>query len=250
MDSFFGRLALAGGVFAALSALGCRAPIPSAESPTPESSVGAPASALPVGSSKPPSEIDSAEVKALEALAGSGFGRRNDKWDTLSIRFADWQSWKRVRIFGQPTRATFRYGDDAPALAVVFYEASEGPDDPRACLDKFLRFADEMATTYDIDFKKSPVYEREQSLPDRSKKPMLVVLAEGHVNAAFAQDDYVGAAAVYQSFPGTCLVQAFTAKSTRHPDLARKARDHWVTEAAPYLTWAAKVTSAPPLDAR
>ncbi len=189
-------------------------------------------------------------MKAFETLAGSSFGRRSDKWDTLSIRFADWQGWKRVRIFGQPTRATFRYGDDAPALLAVFYEASDGPDDPRACLDKFMHFADEMATTYDIDFKKSPVYEREQSLPDHSKKPMLVVLAEGHVNAAFAQDDYVAALSVYRSFPGTCLVQAFAARSTRHPDLARKARDHWVTEAAPYLTWGAKVTSAPPLDAR
>ena len=201
-------------------------------------------------SHKTPSEADAIEVSELQTLAGDSFGRRTDKWDTLSIRFADWPNWKRVRILGEPTRATFRYGDDASALSVVFYEAADGSSEPSACLDHFMHFADEMATTYDIDFKRSPVYNREQSLPDHSKKPMLVVLAEGHVNAAFAMDDYVGAVAVYQSFPGTCLVQAFAARSTRHADLARKARDHWVTECAPYLTWGKNVTDAPTLDSR
>jgi hypothetical protein len=228
----------------------CGAPAPTAEAPASESATPVVGSASPAVSAKPASEADATEVAELTALTGGGFGRRTDKWDTLSIRFADWPNWKRVRIFGQPTRATFKYGEDGAGLLVVFYTPSEGPDDPRSCLDRFLKFADETASTYDIDYKKSPVYEREQSLPDRSKRPMLVVLAEGKVNAAFANDDYVGAVAVYQSFPGTCLVQAFATKATRHPDLARKARDHWVTEAAPYLTWGAKVTEAPSLDAR
>ncbi len=253
LDSSFvartlGRALAAVATLAATS--GCGAPAPNPDAPTADSAVPVVGSATPAASAKPASEADATEVSELTALTGGGFGRRTDKWDTLSIRFADWPNWKRVRIFGQPTRATFRYGDDAAGLLAVFYTPSEGPDDPRSCLDKFLRFADDTATTYDIDYKKSPVYEREQSLPDRSKRPMLVVLAEGHVNAAFAMDDYAGAVAVYQSFPGTCLVQAFATKATRHPELARKARDHWVTEAAPYLTWGAKVTEAPPLDAR
>ena len=68
--------------------------------------------------------------------------------------------------------------------------------------------------------------------------------AEGHTIFA-----YVGIA-VYDSWPGTCLVQAIAVKSTHHADVARRVRDRWLTEGAPGLRWEKALTAAPTTEAR
>src|SRR5262245_56181587 len=50
------------------------------------------------------------ERAALERLMREPWGYRKDRWSTLRIPLADWKHWRRVKIFGHPTRATFRYG--------------------------------------------------------------------------------------------------------------------------------------------
>lgn len=115
-----------------------------------------------------------------------------------------------------------------------------------------MSFADDTANAFGINYQHSPVYEREQTLGAGKTAPMLVVLAEGHIDSPFASGDYQGAVAVYQSFPKTCLVQAFAVKSRRHPDLAKRVRDRWVNDGAPGLGWNPKknLTEAPSRDAR
>jgi len=186
---------------------------------------------------EPGGDAPDKELAALTRLVeAKEVGKRGDKWGTLKIGQIDPNHWKRATIFGTPTRVTFTYGDSSHAVSAVVYEPSEGPSDPRACLAKFLRFANDMATTYDIEYQVSPVYDREQVI-DGQKKPMAEVLVEGHVNYAFMANDYVAGIVAYDSFPGTCLVQSFAAVSTRHPAAARKARDVWINQAAPLLLW-------------
>ena len=203
-----------------------------------------------VTAAEPGGDAPDKEAAALMRLASTpDRGFRSDRWETLHVRLVDPKEWRRVRIFGTPTRATFRYGDAGYALSAITYEPSDGPSDPHACLDKFMKFADDMATTYDIQYDHSPVYDREQTVDD-AKKPIAVLLVEGKVTSSFMKNDYVGAVVAYQSFPGTCLVQSFAAVSTHHPDIARKARDTWVNEAAPLLSWATDIGSAPEFDSR
>jgi hypothetical protein len=192
------------------------------------------------------------ELAALTRLAEEPISRRWDKPETLQIRLVDSKVWRRVRAETTPSRAMFRYGDDTYALAVIFYQPAEEGDDPKSCLKQFMKFADDQASTFDVSYQTSPVYDREQKVAGDSKKPMVVQLLEGHVNAPFFQDDYVGGVAAYQSFPKTCLVEAFAALSTHHPDAARRARDRWVNDAAPGLEWDPRHVGAdaPPFEDR
>ena len=226
----------------------------SAPATQPASSASAPpaSSSAAASPAQPGAGNDDPELGALERLLSQPIGKRTDKDDTLRIAFPDPKNWRRVTIIGQPTRATYRYGDDAHALETIFYTDAEGRDDLQACLSAFLSFVDETATAFDISYKRSPTYEREQTLPGGKTAPMLVVLAEGHIDNPLVSGDYVGAVAVYTSFPKTCLVQAFAVKSKKHPDEAKRARDRWVNDGAPALAWNPKkvTTDAPPRTAR
>lgn len=191
------------------------------------------------------------ELAALNVLVDGSVSRRWDKPEVLAVHLVDAKLWRRVKADSMASRVMFRYGDDTHALAVVMYQPSDGPDDPRSCLKKFMDFADNAASTYGITYDASPIYDREQTL-DGAKKPMVVQLAEGRVNAPFFEDDYVGGIAAYQSFPGTCLVQAIAFIATKHADVARRARDRWVNDAAPLLQWDMKKVGdhAPPFEDR
>lgn len=211
------------------------------DAPSPES----------VTKEEPGGDAADPELAALTRLAEGGVSRGWDKPKLLAVHLVDAKLWRRVKASALPARAMFRYGDDTHALAVVMYQPSEGPDDPRSCLKKFMRFADDAATSYDISYDASPVYDREQTI-DGVKRPMVIQLAEGRVNAPFFQDDYVGGIAAYQSFPGTCLVEAIAIIATHHPEAARRARDRWVNDAAPLLQWDMKKVGdhAPPFEDR
>lgn len=226
-------------------------PAPSVSAaPPPTSSVVMPTPSS-VSFKEPGGDAPDKEAAALTRLAENvAQGWRSDKFGTLKIRLVDPKQWRRVTVFGTPTRATYQYGEQAYALELVMYQPSEGASDPKACLRKFLKFADETATTYDIEYKVSPLYDRDQTV-DGVKKPIAVALVEGRVNSPFLQNDYTAAVVAYQSFTGTCLVQAFAAVATHHPDIAKKARDTWINQAAPQLHWdPKKVTdTAPPFDA-
>jgi hypothetical protein len=209
--------------------------------PTPES----------VNKEEPGGDAPDPELAALTRLAEGTVTRGWDKPKFLAVHLVDAKLWRRVKATAMPARAMFRYGDDTHALAVVMYQPSDGPDDPRSCLKKFMRVADDAATTYDITYEISPIYDRDQTVDGR-KKPLVIQLAEGHVNAPFFQDDYVGGIAAYESFPGTCLVEAIAIVSTHHPEAARRARDRWVNDAAPLLQWDMKKLGdhAPPFEDR
>jgi hypothetical protein len=205
-----------------------------------------------VSYAEPGGDAPDKEAAALSRLAdGVAFGWRPDKWDSLKIRLVDPKQWRRATIFGTPTRATYRYGKQAYALEIVTYEPSDGPSDPKSCLARFMRFADDVATTYDVEYQASPVYNREQTI-DGVKKPLAVELVEGKASSPLFANDYVGAVVAYESFPGTCLVQGFAAVATHHPDIAKRARDTWINQAAPLLHWNPKKVgdAAPAFDAQ
>lgn len=201
---------------------------------------------------EPGGDAPDPELAALTTLAEGKVSRRWDKPEVLQVHLVDSKLWRRVKASALPSRVMFRYGDETHALAVVMYQPSEGPDDVRSCLAKFMHFADDAASTYDITYEVSPVYERQQKLEGGKTQTMLLQLAEGRVNAPFFQDDYVGGIAAYPSFPGTCLVQAIAFIATDHPEAARRARDRWVNDAAPLLQWDMNKVGdhAPPFEDR
>ena len=170
--------------------------------------------------------------------------KRKDRWGTLRIPLADWKNWRRIRIWGHPTRATFQYGEERIGLLTIRYSPIQGPNDPERCLADFMRQAGSIATSYGVRLGESSLVETSQKIRGQ-QSPILVRLQEGGVDSILTSDDYVGFIAAYQSWPGTCLVQGFAALATDHPELAVQVRDRWVKDAVSKLVWDRKVKEAP-----
>lgn len=229
------------------------APVASASAPPPSASASAPAFVPPtpgsVTAKNPGGDAADPERAALERLAGEPWGFRKDRWDTLHVHLVDWKNWKRVRLYGHPTRVTHRYGDKHYAVDTILYTPSDGPSDPASCLAKFSAYATTTAQTYGVQMSQPVLIKMNQIQGDQSI-PMLVELRDGHIEWLMMEDDYVGAIAVYTSWPGTCLVRGFAVQATRHRELATKIRDRWVREGASQLRWAPHVKETPPTESR
>ena len=187
---------------------------------------------------------DPEKAALLRLLSEPIAARRRDHWNTLHVPLADWKNWRRIKIWGHPTRATFQYGKDHTALLTLRYSRIKGSNDPERCLADFMKYASPIAESYGVRLGQSQLLKTTQQIRGESR-PVLVRLQEGGVDSLVVSDDYVGFMAAYQSWPGTCLVQGFAVVSTNHPDLATKVRDRWVSEAVTKLAWDKKLTEAP-----
>lgn len=225
------------------AAAGCGgSPLPSrppGQPPTPES----------VTRANPGGDAADPEWAALDRLLKEPWGARKDRFNSLSIPLSDWKKWRRVRIWSHPTRATYRYGDDHFAVVTVLYTETGGRDDPDSCLEEFWKKNLPLADAYGVRIGETQLLRTTQDV-DGELRPMLVKLVDGSVDSVFASDDYVGAVAAYQSWPGTCLIHAFAVKAGAHRELALKIRERWVNEAAAKLLWSKNVTEAPEPKAR
>ncbi|MCK6587637.1 MAG: hypothetical protein L6Q76_08645 [Polyangiaceae bacterium] len=197
----------------------------------------------------PVDDADDPERATLEKLLNEPWGFRKDRWDTLRVPLADWKNWKRVRIWGHPTRATYRYGDNHHAIDTTLYTPSDGPNDLASCLAKFTQYASTTAQAYGVRMSEPQLIKMNQQV-EEDIKPMLVELRDGTIDSLLAVNDYVGALAVYPSFPGTCLVRGFAVVATNHRELALKVRERWVREAAPGIRWDKKVKEPPATESR
>ncbi|WP_245678239.1 hypothetical protein [Chondromyces crocatus] len=161
----------------------------------------------------------------------------------------DAKKWRRVRIWTQPTRATYRYGDDHYAVATVLYTPIVGRDDPDACLEDFWKKHMPLAEAYGVRVKDSKLLRGTQEV-DGDVKPIVVKVVDGSVDSMFSSEDYLGAVAAYQSWPGTCLVHAFAVKAGNHRELAAAVRTRWIGEGLPRLHWLEEISEAPETKAR
>jgi len=202
-----------------------------------------------VTKANPGGDSSDPEKAALERLLNEPWGFRKDRWNTLLVPLVDWKNWRRVKIWGHPTRATYRYGDDHRAIDTILYTEKEGPNDLASCLAKFTEYASTTAQAYGVRMSEPQLIKMNQQIEEVTK-PMLVELREGSIDSILANDDYVGALAVYESWPGTCLVRGFAVVATNHRELALKVRDRWVREGAPGIRWEKRINEMPPTDAR
>ena len=232
--------------FAALALLfaGCGKPaVPPPEPPPPPPAP--PPTPKSVTSDNPGGDASDPVKAALDRLLQEPFvAKRRDRWNTLAVPLADWKHWRRIKIWGHPTRASFQYGKDYTAMVTLRYSPIDGPNDPEHCLADFIKFASPVAENYGIRLGQSQLVKTTQAFREE-RRPVLVRLQEGGVESIVASDDYMGFMAAYQSWPGTCLVQGFAVVATEHPDLAKKVRDRWVAEAVGKLAWDKKLTETP-----
>jgi hypothetical protein len=210
---------------------------------------GSPPTPASVTRENPGGDAADPERAALERLLVEPWGRQQDRFKTLDVPLVDWKSWRRVRILTYPTRATFRYGDEHYAALSVLYTDTSGPSDPDSCLDEFWTKTAPLADGYGVRLGEAQIIRTTQEI-DGEVRPLVFKVLQGSVASVLASDEYVGAIAVYESWPGTCLVAAMAVKASQHPELARRVRDRWIDEGAPKLRWISRITEAPATSAR
>ncbi|APR83692.1 Hypothetical protein A7982_09041 [Minicystis rosea] len=189
------------------------------------------------------------ELAALELLDHQGFSARRDREGTLSVQLAGAKYWRRVRLWGYPTRVAFRFGDEHYGVVAVWYEPAKGPDDPESCLKRFIAQGRPAAEMFGVRATEVRMVRTLQIGPTGSK-PMVIDVIDAAVDGLTEPKEFAGALAAYESWPGTCLVQGFIVSAAKHHALAHRIRDRWVAEAAPKLGWTPRVTAAPAFDSR
>ncbi len=230
------------GLMTLVAATGC------ANNPVTVKPPGLPPTPKSVNAHTPGGDAADPEFAALQRLDSQPFGIKLDRFNTLRVPMTDWRQWRRVKIFGQPARAAYQYGDDHIAVIGIAYTQIEGENDPDRCLQKFLEKATPPAEAYGVRIGESRMLHVDQKI-DGERRPMAIKVLDGAVESLLDANDYVAAIASYQSWPGTCLIEAFAVVATHHRELAVKIRDRWVTEGAPAMRWDKKLTEAPPTTA-
>ena len=210
---------------------------------------GVPPSPASVSRDNPGGDAADPVRAALERLLAEPWGKRNDRFQTLRVHLPDSKHWRRVRLWGYPTRASFRYGDEHIAVATVYYQKAEGADDPQSCLEQFIAYGTPVAKKFDVKVDREKNFLGVQNV-DGAERPLAFRLMDGAIDSLLASDEYVGGVAAYRSWPGTCLVQGFAVVATEHRELATRVLDRWVKEGAALLGWERRVTEAPAFDAR
>jgi hypothetical protein len=187
------------------------------------------------------------EGAALELLDRGIFERNGDRFRTLSVHLPDSRHWTRVKLWGHPTRAAYRFGDEHYAVAVVWYRPAGGPDDAESCLTRFLDEQRPVVEAFGVHETARRMVRTLQEGPITSKQ-MVIALIDASVEQP--AEDYVGAIASYGSWPGTCLIHGFVVVAGKHRELALRIRERWVAEGAPRLAWSPNLKQAPSFDAR
>ena len=206
---------------------------------------GLPPTPKSVTKENPGGDAADPEGAALGRLLVEPWGWKRDRFETLRVPLMDWTKWQRVKIWGHPTRATFRYGDEHYGVIGVWYQPSEGPNDPEGCL---ARFAAEMlpkAEGYGVRFGETKELEREQVVRGE-KRAIAVRVVDGTLETVLGTSTYLGGIAAYVSWPGTCLIEGFAVIAGKHRDLAQRIRERWLDEGVMRLQWEKTLREAPP----
>lgn len=189
------------------------------------------------------------ELAALQLLDRALLSPRRDRENTLVVQLPEAKYWRRVRLWGYPTRVAFRFGDEHYGVVAVWYEPAKGPDDPESCLKRFVAEGRPTADAFGVRADEVRLVRTLQQ-GATSSKAMVVDVIDAAVDAFGETKEYAAALAAYTSWPGTCLVQGFVVNASKHRALAHRIRDRWVTEAAPKLSWSRRVHAAPAIDSR
>jgi len=189
------------------------------------------------------------ELAALQLLDRQPLSARRDRYGTLVFPLSEARLWRRVKLWGYPTRVAYRFGDEHYGVVAIWYEPARGPDDPASCLKRFVDEGRAAADAFHVRATEVRLVHTLQVGPT-SSKAMVIDVIDAAVDGLGDAKEYAGAIASYESWPGTCLIQGFIVSAAKHRALAHRIRDRWVAEAAPKLSWGSRLTAAPAFESR
>lgn len=204
---------------AAVLTMGC--------SSIPRQPPGAPPAPETITRSEPGGDAHDPHLAALLRLVNEPWGFRRDRQDALRIPMPDYENWRRVRFFGVPSFAAFRYGDAHHAVIGVWVRPAEDGenDDLAACLDRFESWGEPMARRFRLKTTRPMT---SQARWDRGD--VLIRSVEARIDSLLSKKSFAAAFAAYRIWPDTCTVLGVAMASGDAEEEARKARDRYVQE--------------------
>lgn len=190
---------------------------------------------------EPGGDAHDPHLAALLRLETEPWGFRHDRQNTLRIPMPDRENWRRVKFFGMPTFAAFRYGDSHHAVIALWVRALEPgeEDDLKSCLDRFEKWGEPKARSFGVKLE-SPA-----STETRWHRGEVVIRAvEARIESWFSKKRFSAAYAAYRMWPGSCTVAGIAIASDGAEDEARRARDRYVREGFSRM---AQPSTRPPL---
>ena len=178
---------------------------------------------------EPGGDAPDTHAAALARLMISPFGWASDKDDQVRIQLPDPGLWKRVRYRGFEHLTGFRYGEDHHAISVVIVHDTRQGRAPTS--ESCMRYAETLARPR----AQSMSVETQSIVETRVQwrgKPLLVHSVDGEFPFGFRRVSFSAAWVAYPAYESACLYQAFGVQYEGHPELARRLRDRWVTQAA------------------
>lgn len=176
---------------------------------------------------EPGGDAHDPHLAALARLNEKPWGFRIDRQEALRIPMPDWENWRRVKFFGMPTFAAFRYGDAHHAVIAAWLRKVEPGqvDDLEACLDRFERWGEPTARTFGVKMDR-PVTTRARW----AKGDVVIRSLDAKLDTLFSKKSYAAAYAAYRIWPGTCTVIGVAVASRDSEREARQVRDRYARE--------------------
>lgn len=188
---------------------------------------GSPPSPESISREDPGGDAHDPHLAALSRLIDEPWGFRSDKEEALRIPMPDARNWRRVRFFGVPALAAFRYGDDHHAVIGVWVRPSEAgeEDDLESCLNRFEAWGKPMARRFRVQAKPGESIELRWR-----REPILARSLEAKVNSWLSKKTYAAAYAAYPMWPGTCSIIGLAVASRGSEAEAQEVRDRYIHE--------------------
>ena len=211
---------------------------------TPRRPVGLPPTPGSVTAQNPGGDAANPELAALERLEREPWGLQRDRFNTVLVPLPDARTWKHVTLWGIPTRAAFRFGDEHYGVVGVWYEATTERSDPQSCLERFVASRRKLVEASGFRVVVAPVASGAQAI---RSGPVGGPALDASSDSPLWTRAYAGALASLPSWPGSCLIEGFMVAAGKHRELAARVRDRSVAEGATHSIWQSRVMRAPGL---
>lgn len=197
-------------------------------------SSGAPLARQPVMAASPPKDDGQASkggrggeehAAALEQLKVQPIAPRVDKQGAVRVWLPDAERWTRVRFWGVPSLAGFRYGKEHHALVGVFVTHAEKEGGSAACAKQFEQWALPWVEAFDVD-----VHHASPAAFGWNGDIVEVDVLSAETATLADSDEYAGTYAAFPAWEGACLIVGVAVPARGDMDRAVQVRDRFAHE--------------------
>jgi hypothetical protein len=188
---------------------------------------GRPPTPASVTKQEPGGDADDPHRAALERMLAEPWGSRNDRDDQVVAPLPDAPKWRRIRYWGFDHLTGFRYGKTYHAVGAIAVQ-NMPPGTPvrsETCLAEFEAWARPQMKGLDVRFE--PFHTTVTRWKDQ---PLVIQSMDGWVSWGLSSTEFSAAWAAYPAYKDACLIYAIAVNWRDSKELARRARDRFVSE--------------------